>query len=160
MNTSGGQRSGRVGFRIVALLTVALVLAPVWVWAQEEKGNVVFFRGGFAGLTSDRSGEVFTDVFGLGGRRNDGNTGYYVGGGLNLLLTKDLWGMMNKVWAVGEIGLEFKRFNSKSVTEAVPSTCGAIPALTPPCSIRTNKVQVTMLTIDIAPKFKFMEGAG
>lgn len=154
------QERGKVSLRITALLVVALVLAPVWAWAQDEKGNVVFFRGGWVGLSSDRSGEVFTDVFGRNGQRNDANTGYYVGGGLDLLLTKDLWGMMNKVWAVGEIGLEFKRFNSKTVTEAVPSTCaGALGGAAPGCSVSTNKVQITMLTIDIAPKFKFMEGS-
>lgn len=37
-----GHRGWTEGLRIVALLAVALVLAPVWVWAQDEKGNVVF----------------------------------------------------------------------------------------------------------------------
>ena len=105
-----GHRGWTEGLRIVALLAVALVLVPVWVWAQDEKGNVVFFRGGFASAASDRGGELFTDVFRTTGA-NGGNGGYYVGGGLDLLLTKDFWGMMNKIWAVGEIGVEFKRFN-------------------------------------------------
>lgn len=152
-----GHRGGTRGLTIVALLAAALVLAPVSVWAQDEKGNVVFFRGGFAGLNSDRAGEVFTDVFGRNNQRNDGKTGYYVGAGLDLLLSKDFWGMMDKVWAVGEIGIEFKRFNSNTVTEAVPSTCAA--AGIAGCSVRTNTVQVTMLTVDVAPKIKFLEGS-
>jgi hypothetical protein len=137
---------------------VAIVLAAgSWVIGPsaalaDEKGNVVFFRGGYAGLTSDRSGEVFTDVFGASGR-NNGSSGYYVGGGLDLMLSRDFWGMMNNVSAVGEIGVEFKRFNSQTVLEAVPSTCAAAGVAT--CSLRTNTVQLTMLTVDISPKLKF-----
>jgi hypothetical protein len=156
MNHRGNQGTRKRGLGIAVLLA-AVLLWPGGSWADDEKGNVVFFRGGFAALNSDRAGEVFTDVFGLGGTRNNGNTGYYVGAGLDLLLTRDLWGMMKGIWAVGEIGVEFKRFNSSTVTEAVPSTCAA--AGIPGCSVRTNKVQVTMLTVDVAPKIKFMEGS-
>lgn len=35
----------------------------------------------------------------------------------------------------------------------------ALGAAAPGCSVRTDKVQLTMLTIDIAPKLKFMEGS-
>lgn len=124
----------------------------------EGTGNMVFFRGGGAWATSDRSNEVFTDVFGTGGKLNGGDSGYYVGAGLDLVLSKDVWGMMSKAWAVGEIGVEFKRFNSKNVNVAVPTTCTAI---SPPanCSAQTGEVQITMLTVDIAPKIKFLEGS-
>ena len=152
-----GQLSVRAGMWLV----VILLAAGVWMSGPsaalaEEKGNVVFFRGGYAGLTSDRSGEVFTDVFGASGR-NDGNSGYYVGAGLDLMLSKDFWGMMNDVEAVGEIGVEFKRFNSQTVLEAVPSTCAAASVAT--CSLRRNTVQLTMLTVDVAPKLKFRQGS-
>ncbi|MEJ2232199.1 MAG: hypothetical protein P8X46_13580, partial [Nitrospirales bacterium] len=83
--------------------------------ATQETGNMVFFRGGWANLTNDRSDEVFTDVFEFSGS-NDQNTGYYVGAGLDLVLSRNLWGMMSDTWALGEIGVEFKRFNSKKVT--------------------------------------------
>jgi hypothetical protein len=139
------------------LLTGAMVLtlaSASAAWA-DETGNMVFFRGGWAGMTSDRSGETFTDAFGFT-KRNDGKDGYYVGAGLDLVLSKDVWGMMSKTWALGEIGVEFKRFNSNTVTVAVPSTCAA--AGIPTCSIRSDKVQITMLTVDVAPKIKFWEG--
>ncbi len=122
----------------------------------EGTGNMVFFRGGGAWATSDRSNEVFTDVFGFAGL-NGGDSGYYVGAGLDLVLSKDVWGMMSKTWAVGEIGVEFKRFNSKNVQVAVPTTCAV--AGVPTCSARTDEVQITMLTVDIAPKIKFLEGS-
>ena len=125
--------------------------------AEQETGNMVFFRGGWAGLVNDRSNEVETDVFGLSGL-NDKNTGYYVGAGLDLVLSKNLWGMLSNTWALGEIGVEFKRFDSKNVTQAVPSTCAL--AGVPTCSVETNKkVQITMLTVSVAPKVMFMEGS-
>ena len=108
-------------------------------------GNRVFFRGGAGGLTSDRGGELVTDA---GTGKNDGSFGYYIGGGTDLMVTRDLWGMMNGVAVVGEIGLEFKRWASSSVTDLQ----GAI-LHTPP-----NKVQLTMLTVSVAPKVKFRQG--
>jgi len=102
-------------------------------------GNRVFFRGGAAGLLSDRSGEL---VSGVG---NDGTKGYYIGGGADLMITKDLWGMLPGVAVVGEIGLEFKRWSSS----AAPGLANALgPA----------KVQMTMLTASVAPKVKFRQG--
>ena len=125
--------------------------------ANQETGNMVFFRGGWANLTNDRSNEVFTDVFGFSGS-NDQNGGYYVGAGLDLVLSRDAWGMMSGTWVLGEIGVEFKRFNSEKVTQAVPSTCAAAGIST--CSVETNKkVQITMLTVNVAPKIMFMEGS-
>lgn len=141
------------------LLTGAMALmlaATNAAWADEAVGNQVFFRGGWVGMTSDRSGEVFTDAFGLTGTRNGGDHGYYVGGGLDLVLSKDVWGMMSKTWALGEIGVEFKRFNSNRVVVAVPSTASLAGVTT--SSVRTDTVQLTMLTVDIAPKIKFLEG--
>jgi len=136
----------------VMALTLAAANAA---WADEQIGNQVFFRGGWAGMTSDRAGEVFTDVFRNNGA-NNGQYGYYVGGGLDLVLSKDVWGMLSKTWALGEIGVEFKRFDSNTVTVAVPTTCTAVTAT---CKATTNQVPITMLTVDIAPKIKFMEGS-
>ena len=119
-------------------------------------GNQVFFRGGGAFATSDRSGEVFTDTFGLSGT-NGGDTGYYVGAGLDLVLSKDVWGMMSNTTVLGEVGVEFRRFNSKNVQQAVPSTCAVAGVST--CPLTVDKVQITMLTVDIAPKIKFFEGS-
>ncbi len=121
---------------------------------------MVFFRGGFAGLNSTRANELFTDAYNvLGLGTNDSNTGWYMGGGLDLMLSNDLWGMMNNVAAVGEIGVEFKRFTSQRVTNTGNlgvAFCGAggagalcVTSTTP------SEVELTMLTVDIAPKLKF-----
>ena len=123
-----------------------------------ETGNMVTFRGGFAGATSDRSNETFADTFGLTGT-NSGDTGYYIGAALDLVLSKNVWGMMPNTWVMGEIGVEYKRFNSNTVTVAVPTTCNAATAPTPACPGLRGKIQITMLTVNIAPKIKFMEGS-
>jgi hypothetical protein len=127
--------------------------------AQQETGNMVFFRGGWAGLVNDRGNEIFTDVqntFGTGSS-NDRNNGYYVGAGLDLVLSRDVWGMMSGVWALGEIGVEYKRWNSRKVSQAVPST--AKTAFSNTATIDRKKVQLTMLTVSVAPKIMFMEGS-
>jgi hypothetical protein len=66
--------------------------------------------------------------------------------------------MMSKTWALGEIGVEFKRWDSKVVTVAVPSTCSlTVPPVCP--GVQSGKVQLTMLTVSVAPKIKFLEGS-
>ena len=142
---------------LLAVLGMCAGMVGIAVAAEGgETGNMVFFRGGGAFANSDRAGEVFTDVFGFNGRNSDSNTGYYVGAGLDLVLSKNLWGMMGGTWALGEIGVEYKRFNSKTVQIAVPSTCSDN---VPTCSLVTGKVQITMLTVSISPKIMFMEGS-
>lgn len=59
---------------------------------------------------------------------------------------------MKEVAIVGEIGVEFKRFNSKTVANS--DTTG----VTGVSNAGTNKVQLTMLTVDVAPKVKFRQG--
>lgn len=128
---------------VVAFVAVGLAS----VAAAETTGNQVSFRGGWAGLVHDRGGQVFTDVNGANGTTNNGHGGYYIGGALDLLLTRDLWGLAKDIWAQGEIGLEFKRFNSKDVRSAT----NALTGIGSPTSV----VPVTMLTVDVAPKLRY-----
>ncbi|NKB82337.1 MAG: hypothetical protein GKS05_10710 [Nitrospirales bacterium] len=138
---------------LLSLLALGVFALPVYA----ETGNMVFFRGGGAFLETDRSGEVFSDVFGFNGS-NNGNSGYHIGAGLDLVLTKDTWGMLPKTSVLGEIGVEFKRFNSKKVQVAVPSTCAATGNVST-CKLKRDKVQVTMLSVTVSPKIMFMEGS-
>ncbi len=156
MGKEDRQGAWRAGVAVAALLAAVLAAGSVWAAeAQELKGHQVFFRGGWAALNSNRANEVFTDVFGRNGQLNDASTGYYLGAGLDQLMHKSFLGIKG-MSLVGEVGLEFKRFESKTVTQAVPSTCAA--AGITQCSVRVNKVQLTMLTVDVAPKLKFREG--
>lgn len=142
---------------VVAALMVAvwlIGLAPAWAEETTSTGNRVFFRGGFAALNSSRGGELFVDghdALGIG--RNDDSTGYYVGAGTDLMLTKDVWGMMQGIGVVGEIGVEYKRWSSQNVANS--DTPGVTGVSNGPF---TNRVQVTMLTVDVAPKVKFRQG--
>lgn len=149
---AGMAQAATVEERLERLEQKTLSVSP---GAEQETGNMVFFRGGWAGLTNDRSNEVFTDVFEFSDS-NDGSTGYYVGAGLDMVLSKNLWGMLPGTWALGEIGVEFKRFKSKKVTQAVPTTAASAGVST--ATVETNKkVQITMLTVSISPKVMFME---
>jgi len=127
-----------------AAIAVALVVGGVLPASAEhvEEGNRLFFRGGYAALESSRGGELFTDVH---TGQNNGTGGYYVGAGEDIMVTKDLWGMMQGIALVGEIGVEFKRWNSSTVINSEALVGNTTPA----------KVQLTMLTVDIAPKIKF-----
>jgi hypothetical protein len=148
--------SWKVGTWHVALvLALGLVVSGVWpASAEEGTGNMVFFRGGFVGFNSNRGGEFFTDCSALATTstcsQNNDSTGWYVGAGLDLVLSKNMWGGMDKTWAVGEIGLQFNRISSHTVSGGVtPLTGSGGPA----------KTQLTSVTIDVAPKIKFMEGS-
>jgi opacity protein-like surface antigen len=145
-------RSRNIGARVAAV-AIAVGLAVCGVLpasAEEGTGNQVFFKGGFVGMNSNRAGETFADC-GLTGTtcgQNDSNVGWYAGAGLDLVLSKNVWGGMDKTWVLGEIGVQFNRLGSKTVDGGVSALSGT-PA----------KTQLTMVTIDVAPKIKFMEGS-
>ncbi len=145
------KRSRNIGVWVAAIaIAGGLAVCAALPASAEEAGNMVFYRGGFAGLSSNRGNEVFTDVNGANGIRNDSNEGWYVGAGLDFLLSKDTWGAMDKTWAVGEIGVQFNRFASQYVRNNTSALLGG----------RDNgKTQLTMVTIDVSPKIKFREGS-
>lgn len=141
------KRSRNIGVWVAAIaIAGGLAVCAVSPASAEEAGNMVFYRGGFAGLSSNRAGELFTDKYGNNGQRNDSGIGWYAGAGIDFLLSKDTWGGMDKTWAVGELGVQFNRFASQTVT----SSGGLAPV---------TKVQLTMVTIDVSPKIKFREGS-
>lgn len=141
---------------VAIAIVVGLAVCGAWPALAEEttrSGNRVFFRGGFAALNSGRGGELFTDghnAIGVG--TNDDTSGYYVGAGTDLMLTRDVWGMLERVGILGEIGVEYKRWSSKTVANS--DTTG----VTGVSNGGLSKVQVTMLTVDVAPKIKFRQG--
>ena len=148
-----GRRTGwSIGVKsVAAAIAVALAVCGAWpASAEEGTGNMVFFKGGYARMDSNRAGETFSDC-GLTSTtcgQNNSHDGWYVGAGLDLVLSKNVWGGMDKTWVMGEIGMQFNRFSSSTVTGGV-SALSAAPA----------KTQLTSVTIDVAPKIKFMEGS-
>lgn len=151
-----GRGTWRVRGLAIAALTVMSIM-PLGTWA-EETGNMVVFKGGFMNLNEDRHGQIFTDTANaLGTGPNGGNGGWYAGAWLDLGLSKDAWGLMKGVTGIGEIGLQFNRIASSRVDNAAGVLVNNI--LTPGSLSDPQKVQLTMLTIDVAPKLKFMEGS-
>ena len=146
-----GHRGWTERLRIATLLASTIMVCTLLPSLAMAHENQVFFRGGGAFMSSNRAGEPFTDTAApaVGTRRNDGGQGYYIGAGLDLLMHKNFLGFEG-MSLLGEIGLEFKRLTSKDVT---PITTALVPAL----GGSPRQVQLTMLTVDVAPKLKFME---
>jgi opacity protein-like surface antigen len=121
------------------------------VLGEDGTGNQVFFKGGFVMMNSNRGNEFFTDC-GVAGTntcgQNNSSTGWFVGAGLDLVLSKNVWGGMDKTWVIGEIGVQFNRISSETVN-------GGVSVFTGP----NAKTQLTSVTIDVSPKIKFMEGS-
>ncbi|MEW6246912.1 MAG: hypothetical protein AB1555_09400 [Nitrospirota bacterium] len=140
------------------LLIVGMGLGTLSPASAEETGNMVVFKGGFMRLNSDRANEVFTDAQNVNSKGfNDGQNGWYVGAWLDNVLSKDSWGLMSGVWAMGEIGLQFNRISSRTVQS--PPAAGLASGALDGGTNNQRKLQLTMVTIDIAPKLKFMEGS-
>ena len=135
---------------VVAIVAGLGVCGVSPVSAEEGTGNQVFFKGGYMNLNRDRGSQIFSDTLG-GGGTNGGNNGWYAGAGLDLVMSKNAWGGMDKTWVVGEIGLQYNGINSYTVNSA-PGTSLGVPG-------SSQKVELTMLTINVAPKLKFMEGS-
>jgi hypothetical protein len=150
----GPRRSRNIGMKgAVGAIVLALGVCGAWpAWAETHEigtGNMVSFRGGFMRLNQDRGSQIFTDTLGAAGT-NDSNNGWFAGAALDMVLSKDVWGGMDKTWVMGEIGLQFNRIASQSVLNAAPALLGVTDI---------QKVQLTMMTINVSPKIKFMEGS-
>ena len=122
--------------------------------AKEEQGqDLLFFRGGFAALTTNRHNELLTsssayNPAGYGTPSGNGN-GWYVGAGFDHRLSSDFFGLSDMVALDGEVMFEYQNYG-QSYNSFVSSIVGQKV---------TN--QITMLTIAASPKIKFnlMEGS-
>jgi len=151
---------------VAASLAGAFALGDVLPALAEEKtyerGNMVVFRGGYMHLDSNRANELFTDARNpLGVGLNDSHNGWYIGAALDMLLTRDAWGMGNNIAVSGEIGVQFNRISSQVVTNTNNlgiGPTGAGPGLVV-TSTTSSLQQLTMATISIAPKIRFMQSS-
>lgn len=116
--------------------------------ADAEKGqNLLFFRGGYASLTSNRHNELLTSntIFNGAGYGNDsGNgNGWYVGTGLDFRLSDNAWGMSDMISVDGELFINYANYGQ--------AYNGFISAVVGAKAVN----QVTQLTIAASPKVKF-----
>jgi hypothetical protein len=115
--------------------------------AYADLGGQVFFRGGVAMLVGgDRGGEVFTDVNGAAGLRNDDKTGMSMGFGFSLPLLKDPW-FGNTLLA--EVLIDYAQFSRKQVVQTTSALLGGT---------NTSNVSVSQIAIVAAPKYRFELG--
>jgi len=129
----------------VGSLVSVMTLAAVATAIAQESGQV-FFRGGAGILTGgDRGNEAFTDARGAT-RRNDSDTGFSVGAGIDHTLFKDPW-FGNTVLA--QIMLDYAQFSRERVTRPT----GVLGLATNP-----SKVTVNELAVVAAPKYRIDMG--
>jgi opacity protein-like surface antigen len=150
-----------VAVSLAATFALSSVLPVLAEDVTYERGNMVVFRGGYMHLDSNRANELFTDARNpLGAGLNDSHNGWYIGAALDMLLTRDAWGMGNNVAVSGEIGVQFNRISSQVVTNTNNLGVGT----TPPAGLQVVSTtpslqQLTMATISIAPKIRFMQSS-
>ena len=136
---------------VLGLLTGMMVLTLAAADLARAEGNQVFFRGGWAALSTDRGNEIFTDLNSAGGVRNSANSGYYYGAGLDLLMHKNFLGV-NGMSLVGELGLEYNRYAKRKTTSTAAVLAGVASV--------NQEVPITQLIVDVSPKLRFREGSG
>ena len=109
---------------------------------EEEKNNLVFFRGGYASLDTSRQNELLTQD--ANNRINGGNgNGWYVGAGMDFRATDDLWGATDLIALDAELMFEYQNFGEGQ--NALVSNLTGLDV----------RNQVTMFTIAASPKMKF-----
>ena len=120
-------------------------------------GNMIYFRGGYARNNNDRFGDVLTDSIGLGGSKNGEKDGWYVGAGLDLVLSNDFFGFEDSIEVLGEIMFEYKEFDRKNLDiRALPALANGLPNI----NLNTQgSVKVSQFTLTASPKVKFMGGS-
>ncbi len=120
--------------------------------ASKAKNHMIYFRGGYAGNDSSM---VATTNYANGVGQLTGTTkgqkdGWNFGAGIDVSLTDNMFGLMNKTELLGELDLNYvdlgtftSGLTSTIVTKALP----------------TSSASQSMLRITAAPKIKFFEGS-
>ena len=120
-------------------------------------GNMVSFRGGYARNNDARTGDILTDTAGLSNTANGKQDGWYVGAGLDLVLSDDLFTLEDSIEVLGEIMFEYKSFDKKDLNlQPLPTVTNG--ALGTPLSTQ-GTVTVNQFTSTASPKIKFMKGS-
>lgn len=113
---------------------------------ENAKNNLVFFRGGYASLTSNRHDELLTsngNAYPFASPNNGNGNGWYVGAGMDFRASDDFFGLSDMVAIDGELMFQYQNFG-ESYNAFVSSVVG-----------QRVRNQITMLTIAASPKIKF-----
>ena len=125
---------------------------------SKEDDSTLYFRGGYAGMTHNRSDELLVSNSGLRGTGvqniSNGGAGWYIGAGIDHRLTNDLWGLTDLIALDGELMFEYKNFGQSTNT----LVAGASTAFGPVGTLGTIQNQITQFTLAASPKLKFNTG--
>lgn len=132
--------------------------------STRSNGNMVFFRGGYARNNVDRNDQILPSGNTVLGT-NNGKDGWYVGAGLDLNLSDNMFGLNDNIQLVGEIMFEYKNFSSldtNATGNALGNPLNALVSTNPTLSgagAGTNhkSVTVSQFTLTASPKIKFMK---
>ena len=101
-------------------------------------GNMLYFRGGYTRNNNERYGAVLT------GNNKASDDGWYVGAGLDLVLSNDFFGVEDSIEVLGEIMFEYKEFDNLDL-KSLTGNAG-----------QTGTVQLNQFALTASPKVKFM----
>jgi hypothetical protein len=122
---------------------------------DQKKGNMVFFRGGFAHSAQHRDGMVFhSDVVPAGAQDRPDKNGWYFGAGFDWNLTRNAWDLAPRTNVLAELMFEYKEFSSHVQGNALAN----MPTQLIGGAINPHSVTVSQLSIYASPKIKFLEG--
>ena len=130
--------------------------------ATRGNGHMVYFRGGYARNNVDRQGQILPTANSVLGT-NDDKDGWYVGAGLDLNVSDDMFGLDDNTQLVGEIMFEYKNFSSLDCNDNCDALGGPLNALVdgalPGVGAGTGHktVDVSQFTLTASPKIKFMK---
>lgn len=116
---------------------------------EEEKNNLVFFRGGFAQLAQKRGNELLVNSNLNGDNTSYNQDGWYVGAGMDFRASDDLFGLTDLVALDAELFFQYQNYGTATngLVNSYASNVVGVPL--------TVENQVTMFTLAASPKFKF-----
>jgi hypothetical protein len=116
---------------------------------EEEKNNLVFFRGGFAQLAQKRGNELLVNSNLNGDNSSYNQDGWYVGAGMDFRASDDLFGLTDLVALDAELFFQYQNYGTATngLVNSYASSVVGVPL--------TVENQVTMFTLAASPKFKF-----
>ncbi|MDD5271811.1 MAG: porin family protein [Methylovulum sp.] len=125
------------------------------------KNNMVFFRGGYGRMDSNRGGTLDPTAAGgnSGGVLNGviGNQdAWYFGAGFDWSLNDDLFGMMSGTEVFAELMFDYKELGERAAN-GITSVVGTKEKLPVP-GVNTQTATVNQLTLAASPKIKFFKG--
>jgi hypothetical protein len=128
---------------------------------SKEKGNLLFFRGGYSHQNVDRGGTLDPSSSAnpdgaLVGSITD-KDGWYFGAGFDFGLTDDVWGLMDNTDVLGELMFDYVELGTRQPNGLSPQETAA--AGVPGLAVNTQTATVNMLRLAASPKIKFLKNS-